>query len=143
MRNDPTNAEARLWAHLRKGQMGWRFRRQHVVAGFIVDFYCAALKVAVEVDGPVHEGRRDYDVWRDESLRQLGVATVRLRNDDVLDELPATLVTLHAFLSKLATRSPPPDFGGRTGGGLAERPGGGLAERPGGGPLGSRAAREK
>src|ERR1700694_4888353 len=76
MRNDTTNAEARLWAHLRKGQMGWRFRRQHVVAGFIVDFYCAALKVAVEVDGPVHDGRRDYDVWRDESLRQLGVAIV-------------------------------------------------------------------
>jgi very-short-patch-repair endonuclease len=51
MRRAPTEAEALLWSALRRRQLGRKFRRQHVIAGYIVDFYCAALALALEVDG--------------------------------------------------------------------------------------------
>ena len=59
MRKNPTAAEANLWSRLReKRLMGRRFRRQHVLAPFIVDFYCHAEKIVVEVDGKTHQHRR-------------------------------------------------------------------------------------
>src|SRR5581483_124837 len=62
MRGAPTRGEAVLWAELRgRGLSGWRFRRQHVIAGYIVDFYCPRLWLAIEVDGSVHDAQRDDD----------------------------------------------------------------------------------
>jgi very-short-patch-repair endonuclease len=81
MRAMPTAAEAVLWSALRGRRLGgWKFRRQHVIAGYIVDFYCAELWLAVEVDGPVHQGRDIDDRERDEHLASLGADVVRLRN---------------------------------------------------------------
>ena len=89
MRGAPTQGEARLWAALRGRRLeGWRFRRQQVIAGYVVDFYCAALWLAVEVDGSVHIGREEQDAQRDEVLSALGVRVHRVRNDDVIDRLP-------------------------------------------------------
>lgn len=59
MRRHPTQAEARLWSVLRSRQLGgWKFRRQHIIVGYVVDFYCADLRLVVEVDGTVHDERR-------------------------------------------------------------------------------------
>ena len=56
MRKEPTNAEALLWVRLRKRQLdGLKFRRQHIVQYFIVDFYCPRVKLVIEIDGPVHD----------------------------------------------------------------------------------------
>jgi len=69
MRKHPTRSEALLWAQLRRGKLGVRFRRQHPMLGFIVDFYCASARLVVEVDGGVHDSyearRRDAarDAW--------------------------------------------------------------------------------
>ncbi|HKQ48496.1 MAG TPA: endonuclease domain-containing protein [Phycisphaerae bacterium] len=61
---------------------GLKFRRQHVIDFFVVDFYCAEAKLVVEVDGPTHE--RTEDAERDAYLRALGYQVIRFMNDDVL-----------------------------------------------------------
>jgi very-short-patch-repair endonuclease len=88
MRAAPTAAEAALWSALRGRRVdGWKFRRQHVIAGYIVDFYCSELRLAVEVDGAIHQARVTEDRQRNQDLASLGVRVMRLRNADVLERL--------------------------------------------------------
>jgi len=85
-RHDPTAAEAAAWVLLRDRRcLGLKFRRQHVIRGFIVDFYCAELRLAVEVDGAVHVDRTqaEYDEARSRALAHAGINVVRIRNDQV------------------------------------------------------------
>jgi very-short-patch-repair endonuclease len=88
MRANPTDAERVLWARLRNKQLGGhKFRRQHVMRPFIVDFYCAAKKLVVEVDGDVHdEGEQQAkDEARAEYLeREYGIEVVRFSNEEVV-----------------------------------------------------------
>jgi very-short-patch-repair endonuclease len=73
--------ERRLWWALRKsGLDGLKFRRQHPLGPFVLDFYCHAARLAVEVDGGSHgiAGRRESDARRDEWLRDRGIHTLRL-----------------------------------------------------------------
>jgi very-short-patch-repair endonuclease len=103
MRAMPTAAETALWAALRGRRLGgWKFRRQHVIAGYIVDFYCAALWLAVEVDGAVHHGRRADDREREDHLSSLGVRVVRLRNADVLERLDVVVEALARRCQRIA-----------------------------------------
>lgn len=82
MRRAPTPTEATLWEYLRRRQIsGVKFRRQHIIAGWIVDFYCPQLRLAIEVDGPVHDSAED--AARDETLFELGIQVLRVTNDDV------------------------------------------------------------
>ncbi|RMD61118.1 DUF559 domain-containing protein, partial [Candidatus Parcubacteria bacterium] len=69
MRRNMTPAEKRLWSVLRRNQLdGLHFRRQQIIDGFIVDFYCHAAGLVVEVDGPAHEMQKEYDAERDRIL---------------------------------------------------------------------------
>jgi very-short-patch-repair endonuclease len=104
MRAMPTAAEAVLWAALRGRRFGWKFRRQHVIAGYIVDFYCAQLWLAVEVDGAIHRCRRAADRERDEHLALLGVRMLRLANTDVLERLDVVLLELAHQCQQIAAR---------------------------------------
>ena len=61
-----------------------KFRRQHVVEGFVVDFYCDEHKIAIEVDGGIHNNRLDYDNAREDVIRSEGITLVRIKNEDVL-----------------------------------------------------------
>jgi len=114
---------------LRRRQLaGFRWRRQHVVAGFIVDFYCAELRLAVEVDGEIHATQRAYDAARDRYLGALGTRVLRVSNGDVFSNLfKVTQDILAACLllaTKPRTRLPlSPGIGGKGVGGI-----GGLAE---------------
>jgi very-short-patch-repair endonuclease len=83
LRASPTNAESRLWLELRNRKLGVKFRRQHVVGDFIIDFYCVARKLAVELDGSVHRQATNYDRWRDKMLRDEGIVTLRFSNEQV------------------------------------------------------------
>jgi len=66
LRQSMTEAEKLLWQHLRVNRLnGWHFRRQQLIAGFIVDFYCHAAGLVVEVDGSVHDNQIDIDLERD------------------------------------------------------------------------------
>ncbi len=85
LRNSATDAERRLWQHLRLKQLGgFKFRRQVPIAGYIADFlYCEA-KLVVELDGGQHSESEDYDRVRTSRLLSGGYRVVRYWNDDVL-----------------------------------------------------------
>jgi len=88
MRREPTFPEALLWSRLRGGKFGGlRFRRQHPVGPFIVDFYCAATKLAIELDGLSHEEREKYDESRTRFLEAAGLRVIRFTDDEVLQNL--------------------------------------------------------
>jgi len=89
---NPSRGEAILWEALRGGRLnGWRFRRQQVINGFIVDFYCDHLGLVIEVDGPTHSAQADYDRARDEALGQRHLAIVRVPADRVKNDLAVVL----------------------------------------------------
>lgn len=92
LRREMTEAEKALWQALRAHRAeGLRFRRQQVIDGFIVDFYCHAADLVVEVDGSVHADPADYDRERDELLATRGLRVLRVANEDVQHDLPAVL----------------------------------------------------
>jgi len=85
-RREPTPAEAAVWRLLRgRRLLGLKFRRQQVVAGFIVDFYGASLRLALELDGSIHDGpaRAKDDLLRSQILAMLAINVVRVRNDQI------------------------------------------------------------
>lgn len=85
MRREPTYPETLLWRRLRANQLcGLHFRRQHPIGPYIVDYYCGAAKLAVELDGESHEGRETYDQTRAKFLQAAGVRVVRFSDDDVI-----------------------------------------------------------
>lgn len=90
LRSNATQPERALWYRLRRSQLGGlKFRRQHVVGPFIVDFYCPAKRLVVEVDGESHVGRGEEDAKRDAFLRLRGMTVLHVTNDDVLHDLDA------------------------------------------------------
>ena len=92
-----TSAEAALWKALRRRRLGGlKFRRQHPVDGFIVDFYCAERRLIVEVDGSVHDRQRAADEERQAILDASGYRVVRLHNDTVLHDPATALAAIRA-----------------------------------------------
>ncbi|MNR12151.1 hypothetical protein D3C85_1284910 [compost metagenome] len=94
LRNDMTDAERRLWACLRRKQLGGlQFYRQKPLAGYIVDFYCAAARLVIELDGSQHHAPEaiEYDRQRTRELEALGLRVIRFDNRQVLRELPGVL----------------------------------------------------
>src|ERR1700682_50598 len=86
LRGEMTLAERRLWKALRRNAAeGFHFRRQQVIQGYIVDFYCNTVKLAIEVDGGVHGERTNYDELRDAVLARNGVHVVRISNEAMYD----------------------------------------------------------
>ena len=95
LRKNLTPAEARLWSTLRNRQLeGLRFRCQHPVGNFILDFYCPACKLVVEVDGEIHDRQADYDDARTSKLAGYGYKVLRFSNKQVLNDLPGVLAKI-------------------------------------------------
>ena len=93
LRHDPTAPERLLWSILRGRQLdGLKFRRQHPMEPYIVDFYCADEQLVVELDGKSHNDAADYDSRRSEYLSKLGLTVFRVANDDVLTNLDGVAV---------------------------------------------------
>lgn len=87
LRRSMTPAERLLWAILRRSRTnGLHFRRQQVIGKYVVDFYCDAARLAIELDGEPHEMRADHDFRRDGELQQLGVSVIRMPNETVRAE---------------------------------------------------------
>ncbi|MEM7035149.1 MAG: endonuclease domain-containing protein [Chloroflexota bacterium] len=85
LRKTMTPAEQTLWEYLRGKQIeGLKFRRQHPLGPFIVDFYCAACRLVVEVDGGIHDDQQEADAARTEQLEAYGYRVIRFRNEAVL-----------------------------------------------------------
>lgn len=91
-RREMTPAEQRLWQCLRGNRLeGFHLRRQQIIDGFIVDFYCHAAAVVVEVDGSVHQAHVEYDRERDRLLSARGFRTIRVLNDELEQDLLGVL----------------------------------------------------
>src|SRR5512141_2595494 len=84
LRREMTPAEKLLWEELRANKLGVHFRRQQVIAGFVVDFYCHKAALVIEVDGDIHDLQQEEDARREKVLSELGLRIVRFRNDEVL-----------------------------------------------------------
>lgn len=84
-RKNPTPAELKLWIEvLSKDQLGYRFLKQKVLSGFIADFYCSKLLLVIEVDGSIHDAKKEYDLERSKVLDDLGIVVMRFTNEQVL-----------------------------------------------------------
>lgn len=99
LRSNGTPAEATLWTLLQRKQLeGRRFRRQHSVGPYVLDFYCAAERLAVELDGAVHDdpARARYDAQRTAHLKQHGIRVVRFENRLIFRDPEGVLAAIAA-----------------------------------------------
>ena len=104
LRNQATPAESELWKMLKKSQLkGRKFRRQHSIGPYVVDFYCPAEQLAVELDGASHDdpAREDYDEGRTDFLRRHGTRVVRFENRDVFEQPDFVLQAIAACFSSV------------------------------------------
>ena len=100
LRRNATEAERALWEALRDRQIdGFKFRRQHPVGEFVADFYCAAARLVVEVDGPVHSESVEADRERERLLRERRYEVLRVTNDQVLGDLASVLDLIRNHLT--------------------------------------------
>ena len=86
LRREMTYCEKIVWLHLRKKQLGYRFLRQYSVDYYVIDFYCPKLKLAVEIDGDVHNlpDQKEYDAKRQKYLESFGITFIRITNEEFL-----------------------------------------------------------
>jgi very-short-patch-repair endonuclease len=102
LRQSTTDAEQLLWRHLRNRRLaGYKFRRQHPVPPYILDFYCDAAQLAIELDGGQHntDEARAHDEIRARFLASRGIQVLRFWNDVVLTETDAVLEAIHKALT--------------------------------------------
>ncbi len=116
LRSHQTDAERLLWEILRaKRFLGLKFRRQHPVGRYILDFYCDELKLAVELDGGQHADQQAYDATRSQFLSAQGIEVLRYWNNQMLGETEAVLESLYQAVQRKAPSppAPPPQGEGR------------------------------
>lgn len=107
LRGRETPSEELLWQALRDRRMaGCKFRRQHPISKFVVDFYCMERRLVVEVDGEIHDQQQDYDAERDAILAGLGLRVLRFPNAEVQREFHHVLATIRAALHAPLTELP-------------------------------------
>ena len=99
MRIEATKPEDVLWEQLRNRKLhGLKFRRQHSISRFILDFYCPEAKLGVEIDGPVHRWTKEEDHLREKHIEAHGIRMVRFSNDQVLNNLDEVIENISRVL---------------------------------------------
>ena len=107
MRHEPTSAENRLWHYLRNRKIaGAKFRRQHAIDRFIVDFICLDKHLVVEVDGTVHHYTPEEDGIRQEFLESRGLRMLRFTNTEVFRELDGVLEIIQEAIEHTSPPNP-------------------------------------
>ena len=101
LRQEMTPAEKILWNELRTNKLGIHFRRQQIIAGFIVDFYCHKVALVIELDGYIHdeEIQKENDIERDKVLIEMGLKVVRFKNEEVLKNLNQVINKIKVLIS--------------------------------------------
>ena len=101
LRNNMTTAEVILWSKLKGKQLkGYKFRRQYGIDGYIVDFYCPKLRLAIEIDGSSHDGKeaKEYDKERQLQIEVLNISFLRFTNQDIYKNLTKVLTKISDHL---------------------------------------------
>jgi very-short-patch-repair endonuclease len=100
MRREPTDAEKRLWFALKDRRLAtYKFRRQHAIDRYIVDFACLEAQLIIELDGGQHAGQVRYDDKRTQRLQALGFRVLRFWNNDALSNAEGVLTMILAALA--------------------------------------------
>jgi very-short-patch-repair endonuclease len=111
LRNNATDSEKLLWKQLRNRKLsGYKFLRQHPIVYkadykglnyFIADFYCDKKKTVIELDGPIHQNTEDYEQFRDNETKEMGIHVLRLKNNElknitkILKNIKSSLDIIH------------------------------------------------
>jgi very-short-patch-repair endonuclease len=102
LRNNMTESEKKLWSVLRMKQVnGYKFRCQHPIYRYILDFYCVEKRLAIEIDGKIHNTQQEYDRYRDEFLKSLEIKTLRISNEYVLNNIEKVKEMIQYELSRI------------------------------------------
>ncbi|HWW28308.1 MAG TPA: DUF559 domain-containing protein [Caulobacter sp.] len=107
LRKEMSLPELMVWNAIRRGQLdGLKFRRQHPIGPYVLDFFCASARLAVEIDGATHyaEDRFERDAARDRWLARQGIMTLRIPASGVLASVDCALIAIREQLTHL----PPP-----------------------------------
>ena len=95
LRKESTNAEEVMWRAIRDRRLSdCKFRRQHPIGKYILDFFSYEVKLAIELDGSVHEGTESEDSWREKVIASRGIRFLRFKNDEVEYNLPSVLAQI-------------------------------------------------
>jgi very-short-patch-repair endonuclease len=109
-------AEVILWTHLKGKQLnGLKFRRQHSIGQYVVDFYCAVGKLAIEIDGESHLSNQEviHDQTRDAYIKSCGVSMLRVLNTDIYENISGVIETIIHQLEIVKPTTPFPSSGRR------------------------------
>ena len=100
LRSNLTPAEARLWKYINGNQLGKKFRRQHSIGYYIVDFYCPQSKLVIELDGSPHDTEQGYEKDKERSnyLEGAGAKVIRFQNQEVIKNLEGVLEEIKKYL---------------------------------------------
>ena len=109
LRKPQTPAETTLWNLLRNRNLKYKFRRQHPIDFFIIDFYCAEAKLLIEIDGSSHleKEQQGYDQARTEYLEARGYKVIRFTNDNVRYNIPAVVTAIMEEVEKRTEKDNP------------------------------------
>lgn len=101
LRNNSTLAEVLLWQQLKAKKLrGLDFHRQKPIDSYIVDFFCAELMLAIEIDGITHDNKIDYDKLRDQRLETLGISVLRFLDTDVKRNLAGVAEAIELWVDE-------------------------------------------
>ncbi len=99
LREFSTAEEEILWNELRNNKLGARFRRQHSIGGYILDFYCFKVRLIIELDGRSHDFQKEYDANRDKFFKELKYETLRIKNSEIKVNLKNVIAKIKNTLS--------------------------------------------
>jgi cyclase len=110
LRQHMTPAEKELWKHLARKSLGQRFRNQHPIWKYVVDFYCHAIKLVIEVDGEIHtiEDIARDDQYRQEQIQSFGLHIIRFTNDQIFNNIEFVLEEIKSTIYILSLNSSAP-----------------------------------
>lgn len=100
LRASMTETECILWNYLKTKPQGYKFRRQHPIAGYVLDFYCHKLKLSIEIDGGYHlkPEQIEKDIERTTYLKDIGISELRFTNDQVLNDFKGLIDYINSIL---------------------------------------------
>ena len=109
LRNHMTPAEIMLWYQLSKSALGYRFRCQHPMWRYVVDFYCHPVKLVIEVDGTIHtlEDIKLADLDRENNLKSLGVHLIRFTNEQIFDDIDLVVQQIINAINNIKLKGSP------------------------------------
>lgn len=104
LRQEQTHCEKLMWMQLRNRQLyGYKFRRQYSVDACVIDFYCPQVKLAIELDGSIHENQqqKDYDIERQYYLENFRIHFIRIKNEEVINDIQSVLTRIKNVIETL------------------------------------------